>query len=81
MIRVFIETSIFRQLVDQESDRELEDTIKKDILEDPSRGDTMSGTGGIRKFRVNDKSRGKGKRGGFRVPYLDLPKFERTYLL
>jgi len=81
MIRTFVETSIFEQLIDQENDKELENTVKRDILEDPSRGDIISGTGGVRKFRISDKSRGKGKRGGFRVLYLDLPKHERTYLL
>ena len=81
MIRTFIETSIFKQLLDQENDPELERIIKKDILDDPTRGDTISGTGGIRKVRVKDKSRGKGKRGGFRVLYLDLPKHNVTYLL
>lgn len=68
-------------MVDQENNKELESIIKKDILEDPSGGSTISGTGGVRKFRISDKSRGKGKRGGFRVLYLDLPKHERTYLL
>lgn len=81
MIRTFIETEIFKSLVDQESDKDLESTIKSDLLENPARGDVVSATGGVRKFRVSDKSRGKGKRGGFRVLYLDLPKCERTYLL
>lgn len=81
MIRTFVETSIFEQLIDQENDKELENTVKRDVLEEPSRGDIISGTGGVRKFRISDKSRGKGKRGGFRVLYLDLPKHERTYLL
>jgi hypothetical protein len=30
---------------------------------------------------VADPARGKGKRGGFRVLYLDLPRVARTYLL
>ncbi|MAZ46918.1 MAG: toxin HigB-2 [Halobacteriovoraceae bacterium] len=81
MIRTFVETDIFKTLVDQENDKSLEATIKNDILENPSRGDVISGTGGVRKFRVSDKSRGKGKRGGFRVLYVDLPKCEKTYLL
>lgn len=81
MIRTFIETEIFKKLIDQENDKNLESLIKNDILENPSRGALVSGTGGIRKFRVSDKSRGKGKSGGFRVLYLDLPKSFRTYLL
>lgn len=81
MIRTFIETGIFKSLIDGQFDRSLELTIKRDILENPARGDIINGTGGVRKFRVRDKSRGKGKRGGFRVLYLDLPNIERTYLL
>lgn len=41
----------------------------------------MQGTGGLRKLRMADAGRGKGKRGGLRVIYLDLPDAERTYLL
>lgn len=81
MIRKFIETKIFEQLVEQEDDKDLENSIKKDILEDPNRGDIISGTNGVRKFRISDRSRGKGKRGGFRVLYLDLPNQKTTYLL
>lgn len=81
MIRAFVETKIFKRLIDQESDTELEKTIKDDILENPTRGDVIQGTGGVRKFRVSDKIRNKGKRGGFRVIFLDLPKYETTYLM
>lgn len=81
MIRTFVETEVFKKLLDQEGDSELEETIKNDILKNPSRGEVIQGTGGVRKFRVSDKSRNKGKRGGFRVLYLDVPKYETTYLL
>lgn len=50
-------------------------------MEDPSCGRIIQGTGGLRKTRIGDESRGKGKRGGFRVIFLDLPHVERTYLL
>jgi hypothetical protein len=39
----------------------------------------MPGTGGVRKLRVEDADRRKGKRGGFRV--LDLPVCQETYLI
>lgn len=41
----------------------------------------MAGTGGIRKLRIADPSRKKGKRGGLRILYLDLPDCKKTYLL
>ena len=55
--------------------------IEHTILENPKAGDVIQGTGGVRKLRIEDASRGKGKRGGFRVLFLDLPKSERTHLL
>lgn len=44
--------------------------FKKDLAENPEQGDVISGTGGIRKARL--KSASKGKRGGFRVCYLNI---------
>lgn len=44
--------------------------FKKSLAENPEQGDTISGTGGLRKTRL--KSASKGKRGGFRVCYLDI---------
>ena len=55
--------------------------IQAELLKNPGIGAVIQGTGGLRKARVADASRGKGKRGGYRVIYLDLPAVERTYLL
>jgi hypothetical protein len=41
--------------------------------------DIIEGTGGLRKLRVAGK--GKGKSGGYRVIYLDLPDRQKTFLL
>ena len=41
------------------------------LLKNPDQGDVIPGTGVIRKARL--KSASKGKRGGFRVDYLDIP--------
>lgn len=35
----------------------------------PEAGDVIEGTGGLRKLRYADATRGKGKRGGLRVIY------------
>lgn len=56
-------------------------TVEVAILINPKCGDVVQGTGGVRKFRSEDLERGKGKRGGYRVLYLDLPHVERTYIL
>jgi hypothetical protein len=44
-------------------------------------GDVMPGCGGLRKVRVGDALRGKGKRGGIRVVYLHVPEAGRFYMI
>lgn len=39
------------------------------LMANPHAGDVIEGTGGLRKVRFADKTRGKGKRGGLRVIY------------
>lgn len=55
--------------------------IQDEILKDPTVGDTIANTGGLKKFRMADPSRSKGKRGDLRIIYLDLSDREVTYLL
>ncbi len=80
MKRTFVETTIFRIKVDGLAS-DLLKRIQDLILENPEAGDTVAGTGGLRKMRVEDKQRGKGKRGGLRILYLDLPDQNLTFLL
>lgn len=81
MKRVFKETPTFTKKVETIGDDGLLKDIQDAILENPAVGDTIAGTGGLRKFRVADPSRGKGKRGGLRIIFLDLPDREVTYLI
>lgn len=39
------------------------------LTKNPTVGDVIAGTGGLRKVRFGDARRGKGKRGGLRVIY------------
>lgn len=55
--------------------------IQAEVLSKLDSAAVIPGTGGLRKLRVADAGRGKGKRGGYRVIFLDLPLAERTYLL
>lgn len=80
MHRLFIETPVFKQLLDTIKDFGLERVIKDEILKDPSAGDIITGTGGVRKIRIPKKGE-KGKSGGYRVLYLDLPNMEIVYLI
>ena len=81
MERLFCETPIFTQRLKELASDTALSTIQNEILENPSVGATIAGTGGVRKMRAPDPSRGKGKRGGLRVLYLDLPDQEITYLI
>jgi mRNA-degrading endonuclease RelE of RelBE toxin-antitoxin system len=80
MRRVFVETSAFTKKVDAEG-REALLLIQGELLERLESSPVIPGTGGLRKLRVPNAAKGKGKRGGYRVIYLDLPGIERTYLL
>lgn len=80
MRRTFIETTPFSKRVDRAGSATLRD-IQAQIMKDPDVGKLMPGTGGLRKLRMPDPGRKKGKRGGFRVVYLDLADRDRTYLL
>jgi hypothetical protein len=81
MRRAFRETPIFTEKLNAVGDDDLLRSIEDAILENPEAGATVAGTGGVRKLLAPDPSRGKGKRGGLRILYLDLPDKERTYLL
>jgi hypothetical protein len=76
MRRLFVETPAFRRRIDGEPTAMLS-LIQNELLARLETGDVI----GLRKLRVPDPARRKGKRGGFRVIYLDLPHVERTYLL
>lgn len=77
----FVESRIFSDRVARmgldTAVRELQATL----LLMPGAGDLDPGTGGLRKIRMPDPSRGKGKRSGARVHYLWLPHVSRIYLL
>lgn len=81
MKRTFIQLKSFSKDVDAAGIRDLVESIELDILRNPECGDLVQGTGGVRKIRIRDERRGKGKRGGYRVLFLDLPHAGKTYLL
>ena len=55
--------------------------MQRELLADPERGDVIPGCGGLRKLRVADPRRGKGKRGGARVIYLHVVEVNVIYLM
>jgi len=82
MKRTFIQSEHFKTEMDSRPDgQEILKSVEEEILKNPESGDLVSGTGGVRKIRIADPSRGKGKRGGLRILYLDLPDRDHTHLL
>lgn len=80
MVREFIRLPEFekqcKQLSLSEEDiREIENVL----LDTPSVGDVIQGTGGLRKFRIPLPN--KGKSGGARVIYIDFACYEKIYLI
>jgi len=66
-VYTFIETKLFTRLVlDYLSDDEYQE-LQILLIEDPTAGDVIPETGGVRKLRW--KAPGRGKRGGYRVIY------------
>ena len=55
--------------------------LQKELLKDPKSGDAIKGTGGIRKIRIPMENKGKGKRGGARVIYVDIEFKETIYFV
>lgn len=69
MEAVFIELPAFERYRHRYLDDRGFALLQHDLLRDPTVGDVIEGTGGLRKLRFRDARRGKGKRGGLRVIY------------
>jgi hypothetical protein len=80
----FYETPVFMEdLQDIEGKESLNllFAIQEDLLEDPTRGDIVQGTGGARKARIADPKSNKGKSGSYRYLYLYFEHHGQIYLL
>ena len=77
----FVETSVFtKRIAALGLDASLR-ALQLELLDNPEAGDVEPGTAGLRKMRLGDPTRGKGKRSGARVHYLWLPHRGRIYLM
>lgn len=84
MKRTFVQTTAFSASLDRlinQGKLLWEDylEIENSLLKNPDEGDVITGTGGLRKVRL--KSSTKGKRGGFRVCYLDVPSKAKLHFI
>lgn len=77
----FVETHVFtRRILRLGLDDALQ-RLQVELSRNPDAGDLEPGTGGLRKVRMPDPARGKGKRGGARVHYLPAPHRQIIYLV
>ena len=80
MRRIFVTTKEFDKLWKSlgNSDRELR-ILENELIYDTLKGKVINGTEGLRKLRWQIK--GKGKRGGIRILYVDFPKFNILFFI
>jgi mRNA-degrading endonuclease RelE of RelBE toxin-antitoxin system len=69
MKAIFVELPPFERTRRDYMDDDAYRLFQRELMDNPTAGDVMEGTGGLRKLRQPDPRRGKGKRGGLRVIY------------
>ena len=69
MQATFVELPPFARARKNYLDDEAYRLLQCELMENPTAGAVIEGTGGLRKLRQTDPRRGKGKRGGLRVIY------------
>ncbi len=84
MKRLVIQTKLFSEELDnlikgrQLLEKDYED-FELNLVAFPDQGDVIQGTNGLKKTRLKSSSRGKS--GGFRVCYCDIPAKEKLFLV
>jgi hypothetical protein len=81
MRKTFIESPEFTEWVKEYLSDEHLVSLQQELQNDPGVGVVMPGCGGLRKLRIADPRRGKGKRGGARVIYLHIAEADVIYLM
>ncbi|MEX0717342.1 MAG: type II toxin-antitoxin system RelE/ParE family toxin [Planctomycetaceae bacterium] len=81
MKAVFVESKEFTAWVGEYLPDETYAALQEELMDDPRKGMPIRGCGGLRKIRISDPGRGKGKRGGARIIYLHVPEAKRFYML
>ena len=80
MKATFVEMSSFEKSRENYITDDDYSDLQQELLANPKKGDTISGTGGLRKVRWSDSSRGKGKRGGTRIIYYYFDKGRQFWM-
>lgn len=84
MKRLIIQIRKFSEILDSliaqnKASKEDYEELEKRLVENPEEGEVMQGTGGLRKTRLKSTSRGKS--GGFRVCYCDIPEKRKLFFI
>lgn len=69
MKALFVELPAFERYRELYMDDASFRAFQAELIKNPTAGDVIAGTGGLRKIRFGDLRRGKGKRGGLRIIY------------
>ncbi|MDH2998963.1 toxin [Pasteurellaceae bacterium LFhippo2] len=77
----FIELPPFERFRDAHLSDEEYKAFQYELLDNPTKGDLIQGLGGLRKVRLADSQRNKGKRGGIRVIYYYFLDKDHIYLV
>jgi hypothetical protein len=81
MKKTFVETSEFTEWVMHYLPDDALSDLQQELQSNPDAGSVIPGCGGLRKIRVADARRGKGKRGGIRVIYLHVGDADVIFLM
>lgn len=81
MKAAFIETTGFTKSISEFLPDDTFERFQQELMANPIKGKPIPGCGGLRKVRVSDPGRGKGKRGGARIIYLYMPETKWFYLI
>jgi hypothetical protein len=77
----FVETHVFTRRILRLGLDDALPRLQVELSRNPDAGHLEPGTGGLRKGRMPDPARAKGKRGGARVHYLSAPHRQVIYLV
>ncbi len=81
MRAVLIETRPFSAWVNEAMTFEDYTAFQELLMKQPDCGSVIPGCGGLRKVRVSDARRGKGRRGGMRIVYLYFQEIKQFLLV
>jgi hypothetical protein len=81
MKATFVETTGFTEAIADLLPDHAYARLQHLLMQNPDAGSVMPGCGSLRKIRVTDPKRGKGKRGGARVIYLHVAAAGLFYML